>query len=179
MTRAATVALEDVQATRYSKPRKVKDVFSDRTGVCGLCGCGLGKRYTREQRRAHEKGSQHLHNHQRYLELFGPAREARWLRLQEEYKIKEQFDRKDMVRKLQMELHTTDWIEHGDATRLKAALWDAMADPVNIPSVAEVLEVQKNVTRSSLVERAVTIALAGDTSGAFVVSHLLAQRHGG
>ena len=171
MDRATRVARDDADAYPTA-PRKLKGFFSSGTGVCGLCGCGLGKRYTHEERREHEKGYMHIQNHNGYMKAFGPAREARVEVLRERHVWKLQHERVDIVNHLQGEFGTTEWIDHGDATRLKAAMWDYMSNPMNHKLVLERLEEHKQAVCTSLAERAAA-ANGCDESGAFVVSRVV------
>jgi hypothetical protein len=66
----------------------------------------------------------------------------------------------------------TDWLDHGDAVKLKSSLWDAMANPTTTNGVAAALaEHQRNV-RASLLQRAAAVA-TGDERGAFIISELV------
>ena len=170
MNRATRVAHDDAEV--YAAPRKLKGFFSDGTGVCALCGTGLGKRYTHEERREHEKGYMHLQNHHVYMEAFDPAREAHVEMLRRMHLRKVQHERMDVVKQLHNEFGATDWIDHGDATRLKAALWDAMRDPINRKWVPYMLEEHKKAVRTSLAERAAA-ANGCDENEAFAVSQIL------
>lgn len=170
MDRATRVAQRDVEA--YAAPRKLKGFFADKTGVCALCGTGLGKRYTHEERREHEKGYIHLQNHRVYMEAFHPAREAHVEVLRERHVWKLQHERMDIVKQLQDEFGATEWIDHGDATRLKAAMWDAMSNPMNRQRTMYVLEEHKHTVRTSLTER-VAAANGCDENGAFAMTQVM------
>ncbi len=170
MTRATRVAQQDAEAS--TAPRKLKGFFSDKSGVCGLCGCGLGKRYTHEERREHEKGHMHLQNHKAYLEAFFPACEAHEKALQERHTKKRNGDRRELALQLQDEVGTTRWIDHGDATRLKAALWDAMLNPASVEHVGYVLQEHQQAVRSLLVGSAAAVATGGEND-AFLVPTLV------
>ena len=139
----------------HRAPRKLKGFFSDKTGVCALCGLGLGKRYTFEQRREHEKSYQHVHNHGVYLEAFGPAREADDQH-QRAMHVKMRNDELcELAKRFQDECGATNWIDDGDATRLKAAMWDATIDSKKRERVWGILEQHKHAVQTSLHERAV------------------------
>jgi len=138
MDRPTRVAQEDAEA--HIQRRKLRGFFSDKSGVCGLCGCGLGKQYKREERRDHEKDFKHVKNHEIYKEAFGPAQEAyvekmRLIRVNERKR-----ERRELALQLQEEVGATAWIDHDDATRLKAALWDAMLNAAKVQEVQDILK---------------------------------------
>ena len=115
MTRAVRVANEDA-ATECPNPRKTKYLFSGGNGVCALCGTGLGKRYTRDQCRDHEKGYQHIRNHTLYRNAFAPAREENIAHLRAIHAAKVKYECMKAAKRLAEEHGATDWIGHGDTT---------------------------------------------------------------
>ena len=184
MARAQRVAEKDAQTS--NRCRKVKDFFGlDSGGVCALCGHGLGKCYTKEQRRDHEKSEQHLHNHKIYVPAFQSAVEER-LAHQE---LMEQIERKETGRKMANDklamcslvdallAHSgaSAWVGEGDDTHLKAALFDVLMGVGGRPraQVQHMLNAHVRATQRALTHRAAREALGDDVNGAWTAAALV------
>ena len=169
--RAVRVAMSD--AEEFGSARKVKGFFTDKNGVCQLCGIGLGKRYTREQRRDHEKGFLHTSNHDVYKDAFPDARIEYITQMENKWDRDRRIELRDAATQLEEKIGASDWINNGDSTRLKAALFDAMKN-MDTSGVYEALEQHEQAVRSSLVEQAAVTALGGDENAASTVATLVA-----
>jgi hypothetical protein len=173
--RGVRVAKEDVK--RYNSRRKLKQFFSKGDGVCELCGHGLGKRYTREERRDHEKSWQHLDNYAVYEDAFYPAqREYEDLHRanlrREKMQIVQQF-----TEELIAECGATKWMKFGDATKLKATFWDVLRNETSVQELAKTLEAHKTNVQSMLLETAVATSLVDTPHEAYTVSALVSGYH--
>jgi hypothetical protein len=170
-SRGVRVAKEDV--LRYKLPRKLKQFFSTGNGVCELCGHGLGKRYTREERRDHEKSRRHLDNYAVYEEAFYPAQRGYRTRFRgETMNIVQQF-----TNELIDECGATEWIKYGDATKLKATFLDVLRNQTSVQELAKTLEEHKTNVQSRLLETAVATTLVETPHEAYTVSTLVGEYH--
>jgi hypothetical protein len=184
MTRAQQVAKGDAQTS--NRCRKIKDFFGhDSGGVCALCGHGLGKGYTKEKRREHEKSEQHLRNHKIYVPAFQQAVEER-LAHQE---LMKQIERKEIGRAasndalimrsladaLLARSGASAWINEGDGTRLKAALFDVLMGVVERPraQVQHALNAHVHATQRVFAHRAARAALGDNADGAWTAAILV------
>jgi hypothetical protein len=178
--RPARVAIED--AEQNCRPRGIAGFFAIGNGVCGLCGTGLGKRYTRPERKEHEQGLTHRDNHAAYLEAFGYALQDRLERQRKENKIR----RADMGRsiardpialaalfnELKIVYGVTEWINEADCEKLKAAIFDASTNSRRSGVVVKALQELKERVRARLLEKAATSALTNDSQSAHLVASL-------
>ena len=164
--RSVRVATED--AERACRPRGVAGFFALGNGVCGLCGTGLGKRYTRTERKEHEQGWTHRDNHVAYLATFEDAVMKRLERQCREAEIKRADAGRSLARdpialtalfnELKVVHGVAGWMDEPEADDLKAAIFDAVSNPAN-DRVAEVLCRHKARVGTRLVEKAASTAL--------------------
>lgn len=174
MSRPTRIAVEDAEV--LGRPRTVRGFFTSGNGVCSLCGIGLGKRFTHDERRDHEKGYHHIRNHWIYKEAFTPAREEAATAATAAHERARRQKLKDVATELQREFGVEHWIGHGDTTQLKAALFDAMTDPWTDPTnsrVRDEIEAHKQNVRSTVLQQAATVALGGQEDMAFTVTTLV------
>jgi hypothetical protein len=171
LPRGVRVAQED--AKRDGSRRKLKQFFSKGNGVCELCGYGLGKRYTRKERRDHEKGWQHLDNYAVYEDAFYPARRE----YEDLYRANLRREKMQLVKQFTEELidecGATKWIKSGDATKLKATFWDVLRNETSVQELAKTLEEHKTNVQSMLLETAVATSLVDTPHEAYTVSTLV------
>lgn len=128
----ADVAKKDARVR--ATPRGLSKFVCVDTGVCQLCGRGLGKRFSKECRKIHQTSDQHLSNFQRYSAEFDEERN-RWLDELDEQRVAEVEERgrrvatdpvahKAMMRHVLASIGVREWIDLVDSTALKAALVD-------------------------------------------------------
>jgi hypothetical protein len=115
-------------AEHSNRPRRVTAWFADGSGVCALCRRGLGKNYTREQRKAHEQDAMHTDTHRAYLAAFEECTVARYERLVSEANERKQLVRHDHEQSLLAPANTpalAQWLAvPGNSMALKAGLLD-------------------------------------------------------
>jgi len=116
-------------AERSTRPRKVTGWFADGSGVCALCRRGLGKNYTRDQRKAHEQDLMHKLAHNTYLAAFEELGAARYERLVNEAKERTERARLDLEATLLAPTNVPNlkqWLTilPNECTELKAGLFE-------------------------------------------------------
>jgi hypothetical protein len=84
------------------------------------------------------------------------------------------FERMESARALADDFGATDWLDHGNAAKLKASLWDAMTNPPHTNGVAAALAEHQRSVRVSLLQRAAAVA-TGDEQGAFTVADVVME----
>ena len=174
-----------VQCANADKFRRNSTQFVDpRTGICELCGLGLGKRFSRAARVDHQQGATHTHRYAQYRSAFDEERIRR-------YELQQQIAEIESVRErnaaleltLQTLLESTnvdpDWLQHApcDSTAVKAALFDLMLarqthSEVAINGVRAMYAYFKRKTEQRLTELA-AFACLGCEQSAFQVSSVV------
>tara|TARA_B110000858_G_scaffold185555_1_gene227866 strand:- start:689 stop:1279 length:591 start_codon:yes stop_codon:yes gene_type:complete len=124
-----TRACAKEDAEKSTRPRKVTAWFGDGRGVCALCRRGLGKNYTRDQRKAHEQDFMHTDAHNAYLTAFEEAGTARYERLVTEAKERTERARLDLETTLLAPANVPNlrqWLAilPNECTELKAGLFE-------------------------------------------------------
>ena len=159
-------------AAELGKHRKVAQFVCPTTGVCQLCGVGLGKRFSREARKDHQAGHQHTHNFSMYVELFDAARRERWRRVRAQHMAdriemgvrtaRDPVAREAMARDVLRTTGLLDWIDtSGGVTAAKAAVLDFMLTGA---SAKYAVERHVRVSRRVLVHQVAVGVLGSDNA---------------
>jgi len=119
----------EADVEKSGRPRKVTAWFGDDRGVCTLCRRGLGKNYTRGQRKAHEQDYMHTSAHRAYLTAFEESAVRRYERLVKEDKWRKECARLDLETTLLAPANVPDlkqWLNilPDECTELKAGLFE-------------------------------------------------------
>ena len=186
MPRWADRVTED--ARQMNRPRGVSKFVCANTGVCLLCGHGLGKQYTKETRKEHQTSPQHTLNFSKYTQAFGDARIA----YLEELHKQQVFERQELGRRVAedpvarkaMMLETLksvglhDWLHtQGDLAAAKAAIVDLLISDNTETRDLTQRAVQKHTrcARRLLSHQAATSVLPMDVDGAHTIGSLRAR----
>lgn len=170
------------------KPRKITKFVCRYSGICELCGVGLGKRFTRDLRVDHQQGHQHTFNYERYTAKFEADRSSYVERLRKEHYLK----RKELGRQvaeddvsmaaavthLMQSVGLDCWMETaGDVVTAKAAVLDLMLD-LNSKEARTTASAatDRHIRLASrvLVHQASASVLSNDAEGAHTVGSLCA-----
>ena len=159
------------------RPRGVTKFLDAPTGICTLCGRGLGKRFTRELRKSHEASDQHVTAHERYTAEFTRLVEqrliAQWEQAQRETVRRQDADIVASVRGYDV----MRWLRHGDESTIavKAALFDVVLGiDTDGEKACVTIEQHKAAERRRLVYLAAASALPDDAAGAWTAARLCA-----
>ena len=119
----------EADVKELGRPRKVTAWFGDERGVCTLCRRGLGKNYTRVQRKAHEQDDVHTSVHRAYRTAFEEAAVRRYERLVKEDEWRKELARFDLETTLLAPANVPDlkqWLNilPNECAELKAGLFD-------------------------------------------------------
>ena len=119
------------------RPRKVKEFFPlGCSGVCQLCGHGIGKNYARADRREHQTSEQHLRNYALYRSAHDDAcvelsrrREAEAHEARRQKGVDVSGDPVALSAFVQTMLRRSGckgWVAEGEADALKVAMFDQL-----------------------------------------------------
>lgn len=168
-------AVED--AAVRDRPFGITKFIDCKTGICLLCGHGLGKRFTRKLRKAHEASDQHVTAHKQYTaeftRLVKERRFAEWEQAQRERVRRQDADIVASVRGY----NVMRWLRHGDESTMavKAALFDVVLgiDAVGVKACAAI-DRHEAAERRRLVYLAAASALPDNAAGAWTAARLIA-----
>ena len=140
-----------------SAPLGISKFIDNKTGICRLCGYGLGKRFMRDWRKFHESDTQHHAAYARYTNEFTRLVEerliAQWERAQRETVRHQDADIVASVRGYDV----MRWLRYGDESTIavKAALFDFIFGiDTEIPRIASAKspdDAQKSIVRKRTV----------------------------
>ena len=174
-------AIEDAEVR--SRPLGITKFIDCKTGICRLCGHGLGKRFTRDWRKFHEGDNQHRLAYSRYTNEFDRLFDLRFEAVQEaarQKQIEEHREwiaaRRDIAHEALGATGLTHWIRRDDneTRRVKAALFDMLLDDGTSDAALEVARRHLAAERRRLVYLAAASVLPDDAAGAWTAARLCA-----
>ena len=171
--------LEDTRV--QSRPRRSSKFVCTSTGVCTLCGVGLGKRFRKGDRREHQQSPQHTSNFERYVTEFTDA----WERVRKERQAERLFKSQELGRRLACDdpvacealvrlrlaqCGLCDWMDAsgGNIVAAKAAVLDTLLDDTQASRAEAALATERHVAtaRRFLAREAAASVLAENPDGA-------------
>ena len=168
-------ASEDAEVR--SRPLGITKFIDCKTGICRLCGHGLGKRFTRDWRKFHEGDTQHHAAYARYTAEFTRLVEerliAQWEHAQRETVRRQDADIVASIRGYDV----MRWLRHGDESTMavKAALFDVILGiDADGDKGCAAIERHEAAERRRLVYLVAASALPNDVAGAWTAARLCA-----
>jgi hypothetical protein len=182
-------ARAEADACERGRPRGITKFVCPSTGVCSLCGFGLGKRFSKEDRKYHQQSYQHVANYNSYSTEFEAARPL----FLEELAAKHLYERQQLGRRLADEdtvacealvtrrlcqLGLSGWLETsgGDILAVKAAVLDTLLSDTfeNRVEASHVVERHIKGSRRLLARQVAVSVLSESPDGAHVAGRLCA-----